>query len=455
MRNLATTVAVISMCLSLAPPSAAANDERDRQVWRQLVDAAAFVVEGGNHPRAPYTWSDKGDHDRTLAKNSSLADTTYQNRVVITDMYYMDFKSFVADLRRVGHNEMTGYLMLRGMHYDLHTRIPLAIPSAQTDTCIGVCEVAASWCASSLQITTGIYREGHMEPAVRRCVYNVFRIDFFNTLHLIAAEFGQDERDTWDGALPEAPRSYESWVEHWNAGAMPDVKAKQRFDASVQRAMVIALGTPVSFYSHNPLKPVGYHFDAKNKDSTRQAYTDTLHEDGTLQRGQATCSDFDLKIYWPDMAYDLMQRALEKDLPEVSGRMEQEEEKDPAMLLAFHLLTSDAIKLPPPAAVKFLRDRLPLNLKIVDGGKQHVFKNSAGGGGVYDVYPMLKLFAGRWTAGFGREVDVKLEFSVSQPEYFAMPGGPISVYDARHAPNTKIDVDEERNDESYTAEVLE
>jgi len=209
--------------------------------------------------------------------------------------------------------------------------------------------------------------------------------------------------------------------------------------------VVIALGTPVSFYSHNPLKPVGYHYDAKNK-STGLLCSDTINP-VTLQlvRGKAQCSDFDLKIYWPDMVYDYMQKVLaSRDSASGSDKFREQ------------ITNGDITKSPSAEAVKFLRDNLPINFKIVDGGKQHVLKNVVEDGrGVYQQYPPLADFVKRWTEAFGREVDVKLELSLSTPVYYAIPGGPITIYDAKHSPSAVIDVDDEVNNESRGTENLD
>lgn len=63
-----------------------------------------------------------------------------------------------------------------------------------------------------------------------------------------------------------------------------------------------------------------------------------------------------------------------------------------------------------------------------------MFKNTANGAGVYERFPELRAFAERWTAAFGREVDIKLEYWFNAPLYQALPGGPIAVVDSKRAP---------------------
>jgi len=430
----------LTLALAVLARGASANSDAERARLRQLIDAAVAVVAGGNHPEPTYKWSDEGDRARTIAKNSMLADSTYQNRVILTDIFYKDYKSFIADLNTVGHTEQAGYVMLRGYHYDLNSRIPLAIPSTAHHACIGVCRAVAEWCARTLN--KPVVQSNIVTDEVRHCIYRQFRLDLFNTLEQIARDFGKENRSTWDAALDPDRSEYDKWVQLWREPSTPPTSEPQN---SLQRAVVIALGTPVSFYSHNPLKPVGYHYDTKNK-TTGLVCSDTINPD-TLQlvRGKAACSDFDLKIYWPDMVYDYMQKVLaSRDSASGSDKFREQ------------ITNGDITKSPSAEAVKFLRDNLPINFKIVDGGKQHVLKNVVEDGrGVYQQYPPLADFVKRWTEAFGREVDVKLELSLSTPVYYAIPGGPITIYDAKHSPSAVIDVDDEVNNESRGTENLD
>lgn len=434
----------LTLALAVLARDASANTEAERKRMRQLIDAAMFVVTGGGRLESTYKWSDEGDRARTIAKNSMLADTTYQNRVILTDIFYKDYKDFIADLQAVGHTEQAGSVMLSGYDYDLNSRIPLAIPSTAQHTCKGACAQAAQLCANKKN--KPIEQNGIYTDEVRRCVYTVFRLDLFNTLAQIAEGFGQNGRGTWDAVLDPDHREYDKWLQlRSELGHIFNWTVAPR--DSVQRAVVIALGTPVSFYSHNPLKPVGYHYDTKNKNKGLIC-SDTFDKN-TLQlvhpRGGGKCSDFDIKIYWPDMVYDYMQKVLASRTSAPGS-------------VAFdaQIKNGEITKSPSPEAVKFLRDNLPINFKIVDGGKQHVLRNVAEEGrGVYQQYQPLAEFVTRWTEAFGREVDVKLELSVSTPIYLAIPGGPIAIYDAKHSPSAVIDVDDEVNNESRITENLD
>jgi len=434
MRYLRITCTALLTFLALGIPAARANDENERKHWRWLVDAAQFVVEGGNHPTPDVKWSDVGDRDRVIVKNSMFADTTYGNRVILTDLFYRDTPRFAQDLEAVGHTAEAGSAMLYGgSSYNLNDRIPLAFPSTIKSTCNGVCADAVRFCADKLKLTSD---GGVLDPRVRACVYTVFRVDLFDTLITISREFGQNSRGTWDSAPEADGDAMATWTKLRNDLYSPRVST---IAPPLGRVVAIALGTPVSFYSHNPLKPVGYHFDSKNQMGAK--CTDTLGEDYKLVRGKTECSDFDIKIYWPDMVYDYLQRLLYTARPGLS-------DGDVVHLKEF-IANDDISKSPDPGVVKFVRSLLPLNLKIVDGGKQHVFKNVADGGhGVYQQYAALGAFARRWTSALGREVDIKLEFSVATPIYYAIPGGPIGLVEPKHAPNDVINVDDVRKNES-------
>ena len=434
------TAFVLSASLLLTTHRAWANNEGDRSRWRHLFDQAVYVVEGGNHPTPMYKWSDQGDHDRTIAKNSALADITYQNRVIITDIFYKDYQKWAADLATVGQTIQSGYVMLRGYHYDLNTRIPLAIPATVQHACKGVCQVARDTCMGIVKVQTAYDGNGVMDDGVRQCLYKYFRADLLETLGQIGATFSGD---SWDETLPQDRKEYDNWLALWREAKLSNNAPSDR----VRRAMVIALGTPVSFYSHNPLKPVGYYFDTKNKGpSGLQATCNDTFDLGTnaLVRGPSdpACSDFDLKIYWPDMVYDY----ANKIVAIYKGKIGYTD-------FIAQVTKGDVTRSPDQAAVDFLRAALPINLKIVDGGKQHVFKNVTSDGlGVYQAYPPLAAFVKRWTDALGREVDIKLEVSLSTPIYYAIPGGPIAVFDAQHSPSATIDVDESLNNESFGTE---
>lgn len=393
MHRLATAgwIALLVVASATRPVGAETEEDR-RKALRQFGEEAVYVIEGGRNPPADYKYSDRYDADTGIAKSSALADSVYLNRVLLADLLGADENRFEADLAKVGKTLEAGKLMQSGHNYDLSLRIPLAIPEAPSDTCIGACAVALKECTNEDTITKPLSWEERM------CLYNEFRRDLQDTVRgMITSKFKAG------GKL---------WA---------DQGSDQR--ATISPYMVIALGTPVSFYSHNPKKPLGYVFDAKRGGPDNMC-RDTYDLDklqvvaGSIDY---SCSDFDLKIYSPDLTYLFLQSVLPK------GKLDR------------YLNARDQdVKR---ALLRELQGEMSLNMAIVDSGKRHVFKNNVKNGkGVYQVFPALAEFVKKWTDAFGREVDIKLEFTFATPSYVNLPNGPIAVvHDKQPAAFDQVD----------------
>lgn len=380
MKRIATAGCIALVTVAWATRPVSAENEQRRKQLRQFGEEAVYVIEGGRNPPPDYKHSDRYDADTGIAKNSAIADSVYLNRVLLANLLSSDDTRFSADLAKIGKTLEAGKLMQSGLDYDVNYRIPLAIPETASDTCTGACEVALRACTEKDKITKPLpWKE-------RMCIYDKFRHDLEDTIRaMITTKVESSKLRLWGDQENGKP-------------------------AKVSPYMVIALGTPVSFYSHNPKKPLGYVFDAKRGGAGNECHDryDATKLEVVPGSREYACSDFDLKIYSPDLTYLFLQSVLPEGKLDSYLREDNKERRRPML--------------------REIQSMMSLNMGVVDSGKRHVFKNNVKDGkGVYQVFPKLAEFVEKWTNAFGREVDIKLEFTFATPAYVNLPNGPIAV----------------------------